>query len=121
MARKVTTQELADRLDSVADNLDKLVNIMTAQAIQPVATQPTAEVNAPTAKQSKEVEVDPAYLAHMSAKAEAHAKTKGEDVVLYARQNKQGQLKLAYAMSQRFVDQIARQKSCRGVIKTFKS
>lgn len=119
MARQVTTQELADRLDNVASNIDKLVNVLTANAVSE-PTQPTAEAPV-TTPQSKTVEVDPAYLAHMSQKAEAHAKAKGEDVVLYARQNKQGQLKLAYAMAGRYHDQIARQPSCRGAVQTFKS
>lgn len=121
MARKVTTQELADRLDNVASNIDKLVNVLTASAIADVPAQPTAEVNNPAPSKTVKDEIDPAYLAHMSQKAEAHAKAKGEDVVLYARKNKQGQLKLAYAMAQRFADQIQRQPSCRGAIQTFKS
>jgi len=113
---KVTTMELAAKLDVVADNLDRLVNAMTAQAItaQPEAAAPEA----PKEEQTT-IKADAAYVDLMSAKAQAHADTKAEPVVLYGRRNKGGETKIAYALQTRFDTQVSKQASCLGAIKLF--
>lgn len=112
---KVTTMELAAKLDVVADNLDKLVNAITAQAItaQPEAAAPEAP------KEQTTIKADAAYVDLMSAKAQAHADTKAEPVVLYGRRNKGGETKIAYALQSRFDTQVSLQASCLGAIKLF--
>jgi hypothetical protein len=65
------------------------------------------------------VKVDDAYLTHQKAKAKAHAESKGENVVLYARKNKLGETKVAYALQERYDTQIAKQPSHLGAIETF--
>jgi hypothetical protein len=67
------------------------------------------------------VNVDPAYLEHMTLKAATHATTKGEEVVLYARKNKLGETKLAYALRSRYDDVVAKQPSCKGAIASFQA
>jgi hypothetical protein len=63
--------------------------------------------------------VDDAYLAHMTAKAADHATVKDESVVLYARRNKAGETKLAYALAPRFNEVVAKQPSCLGSVGVF--
>jgi hypothetical protein len=97
----------------IADKLDTLIGILTAQAeqTQPVAASPTTEGGT--------VQVDEAYLECMTPKAAAHATDKGEETVLYARVNKAGETKLAYALRSRYDAVVAKQPSCKGAVATF--
>jgi len=99
----------------IADRLDTLIDLMTAQASQAAVAAPAA-----TPTEGSSIDVDPEYLAHMTAKAADHATAKGEDVVLYARRNKAGTLKLAYALRARFDTVVAKQPSCIGPVEEFK-
>ncbi len=118
MGKRVTTAELSEKLD-------KLIDVLTTQAMPADSTQTLVEddakliVETPDAEGIETVEVDGAYLDHQKGKAQAHATAKGENVVLYARQNKQGEIKVAYALQERYDTQIARQPSHRGPIATF--
>jgi hypothetical protein len=100
----------------IADRLDTLIDLLTATAIAaPAAT--TVETPAIT---EGDVKVDEAYLAHMNLKAADHATTKGEEVVLYARKNKAGETKLAYALRGRYDEVVKKQPSCIGPVGSFK-
>lgn len=107
----------------ICDKLDTLIGIMTAQAmpaadpVLPEVTTPVTEGDEPEST----VKVDEAYLAHMTAKAADHATAKGEEVVLYARKNKQGTTKLAYALRERYDDVISRQPSHIGAVGSFQA
>ena len=98
----------------IADKLDTLIGILTTQAMEsttPVQTEPTIKDGT--------VKVDPDYMAHMTAKAADHATNKGEEVVLYARHNKAGETKLAYALRSRYDEVVAKQPSCDGAVGSF--
>jgi hypothetical protein len=99
----------------IASKLDTLIDLMTANAlatpsVPAVAAQPT---------EGGKIEVDAAYLTHMKAKASDHATTKGSEVVLYGRKNKGGEIKLAYALRERFDEVVAKQPSCLGEIESY--
>lgn len=96
----------------ILDAILALTDAITATAVAPV-------VNATPAAETADVEVDGAYLEHLQAKAAAHATAKGEDVVLYARRNKAGETKLAYALTSRWDDKVKGQPSTLGVVDTY--
>jgi len=102
-----------DILDALDAGFDRLITALTANAVSPAAP-------AATPTEGSSIDVDPEYLAHMTAKAADHATAKGEDVVLYARRNKAGTLKLAYALRARFDTVVAKQPSCIGPVEEFK-
>ena len=111
MATRVTTAQLGEKLD-------RLVDILSAQAIAaPVATTvaPTEE----TAEETSTIKVDAAYLTHQKGKSQAHSNDKGQPVVLYCRVNKAGETKLAYALVERYNDSIVNQPSHRGEVARF--
>ena len=102
-------------LDSLNDGFDRLITALTANAMAPVAT-----ATAPAAKAAPAApQVDPSYMAHQSAKAAEHATNKGEEVVLYTRRNKSGEVKVAYALRSRFDEVVAKQPSCIGPVGSF--
>ena len=113
----------------IADRLDTLIGIMTAQAM-PVDGATLARTVVPESvvtpvtegdEPESSIAVDEAYLAHMTAKAADHATAKGEEVVLYARKNKQGTTKLAYALRERYDNVIWRQPSHIGAVGSFQA
>ena len=113
MSARVSTAQLGEKLD-------KLIEIMTQQAI--AAPAPVTLVETPTESETpSKVAVDEAYLAHMNLKAADHATAKGSEVVLYARKNKQGETKLAYALRDRYDEQIVRQPSHIGAVGSFQA
>ncbi len=101
----------------ICDKLDTLIGIMTKQAMPAEVTTPVTEGDEPESN----IAVDEAYLAHMTAKAADHATAKGEEVVLYARKNKQGTTKLAYALRERYDDVISGQPSHIGAVGSFQA
>ncbi len=111
--------EMGERTSNkqLADKLDTLIDLMIAGA-QPKAATDTI-IESPTTEGGK-VKVDPDYMAHMTAKAADHATTKGSEVVLYARRNKAGETKLAYALRERYDDVVSGQPSCLGAVGSFK-
>jgi hypothetical protein len=111
MGKQVTTAELSVRLDKLATSVDTLVGALTSAAM-PADEAPATPVT--------KVEADPAYVAHMSIKAQEHAVTKGEEVVLYTRKNKAGECKVAYALRSRYDEVVSKQPSCTGPIGSFK-
>ena len=112
MAKLVTTAQLAEKLDGLADNVGRLVTALTAQSLAP-------EAEAVTPAAQAKPEVDPAYLAHQSTKAAEHATNKGEEVVLYTRRNKAGECKVAYALRSRYDEVVSKQPSCIGPVGSF--
>ncbi len=106
----------------IADKLDTLIDILTAQAM-PVAETPAPSDPGPIRDEGGEaksdIAVDEAYLAHMTAKAADHATAKGDEVVLYARKNKRAETKLAYALRERYDDVIVGQPSHLGAVGSF--
>ena len=98
----------------ILDAILALTDAITSTTIAPVVNAtPVAAV------ETADVEVDGAYLEHLQAKAAAHATAKGEDVVLYARRNKAGETKLAYALASRWDDKVKGQPSTLGVVDTY--
>lgn len=104
----------------ICDKLNTLIGIMTAQAMPAAETPVTTPVTEGDEPEST-VKVDEAYLAHMTAKAADHATAKGEEVVLYARKNKQGTTKLAYALRERYDAVISGQPSHIGAVGSFEA
>ncbi len=109
MGKQVTTAELSERLDGLADSVDRLIGALTAEAL-PDEAKPEA---------TTKVEADPAYVAHQSTKAQEHAIAKGEEVVLYTRRNKANEVKVAYALRSRYDEVVSKQPSCLGPIGSF--
>lgn len=109
----------------ICDKLDTLIGIMTAQAMPaaetPVTTPVTEGGAGGDAVGTDSIAVDEAYLAHMTAKAADHATAKGEEVVLYARKNKRGETKLAYALRERYDAVISGQPSHIGAVGSFQA
>lgn len=110
-ASRVSNKDILDGLES---GFDRLITALTANAV-PAAAKP-----APTTE-GGDIEVDEAYLSHMTVKAADHATLKGEEVVLYSRKNKAGETKLAYALRSRYDEVVAKQPSCLGAVGTFQA
>lgn len=111
-ASRVSNKDILVALDN---GFDRLINALTASAIEPVATATAA----PAPTETPKVAVDPDYVAHQSLKAQEHATSKGEEVVLYTRRNKSGEAKVAYALRSRYDAVVAKQPSCTGAIGSF--
>lgn len=76
-------------------------------------TVPTLEQGAAT----QSLNVNEQYLNRMVEKAQKHSSAKGAGVVLYARRNKSGEVKLAYALMERYAS--LRDNGLIGPIRTF--
>lgn len=109
-ASRTTNKDLAEKLDT-------LIDVLTAQAM-PQAPVIVADA-APSTDGVEVVELDKAYLAHVTAKVTAHQKEKGGEFVLYTRKNKAGEMKLAYAARERYDAQVINQPSHIGAVATF--
>lgn len=116
-AARTSNKDVLDAIQLQTDSIDKLIGVLTATASQAAVTTAPAAVEATAI--SGNVEVDAKYLAHMNIKAAEHATNKGEPTVLYARKNKAGETKLAYALRSRYDEVVAKQPSCLGPIGTF--
>lgn len=114
-ASRTSNRDVLDAIEAQTASIDKLVNALTAGSI---ATQPAVQAGPTT--NGGEIEVDEAYLQHMTVKAAEHATAKGEEVVLYARRNKANETKLAYALRPRYEDILSKQPSCLGPVGSFK-
>jgi hypothetical protein len=118
--QRASIKDVLTAIEAQGDSIDRLITAITAQSIAapaaPAAVVPTVEGG-----ETPTVKVDEAYLSHMTAKAASHAATKGEEVVLYSRKNKGGEVKLAYALRSRYDDVVAKQPSCLGAIESFTS
>jgi hypothetical protein len=116
MSKRVSNEQV---LTAITDGFDKLIGVLTAQAM------PSSEATAPVATKGSDetptIDVDQAYLARMNEKAADHATAQGSEVVLYARINKAGETKLAYALRDRYDTQIAKQPSHIGPVGSFQS
>lgn len=109
-SQRTSNKDVLGAIEAQTASIDALINALTAGAIAPATvTEPSAPVTEETT-----VVVDEAYLAHMTVKAAEHATNKGETVVLYARKNKQGETKLAYALQERYDTVVSKQPSCLG-------
>ena len=112
---RTSNKDILNAVEAQTAAIDKLVNVLTA-----TAAHPKAEKVVTSEPKATSVDVDAAYMAHMTAKAADHATAKGSEVVLYARRNRSGQVKLAYALKERYDSQIERQPSCIGPVGSFK-
>ncbi len=111
--KRTTNKDIIDALAKQGDSIDKLVTALTSQAMPDGGTKGGAPVKTDSPK------VDEAYLTHQKGKSQAHATDKGCEVVLYARVNKAGETKLAYAQRDRYDDVIIGQPSHIGPVATF--
>lgn len=90
----------------IADKLDTLITILTANAqaqapvIEPVAVSEPVVAQAPTEAGMPKIEAK--YEAHMSKKVAALTAKDGEPRVLYVRKNLHGETKLAYCLHSRW-------------------
>lgn len=113
MAERTSNKQLADKLDT-------LIDLMTQQAMAAVPNIPvlTDEVSG-AETETTSIKVDAAYQTHQNGKAQSHADTKGVEVVLYARKNKAGETKLAYALRNRYDEVVSKQPSHLGAVASF--
>lgn len=95
MAERTSNRQILDAIENQTASIDRLVEALTTTAISDAPAKPEAE-------QSNSVDVSEGYLAKMTEKAAAHATKHGAEVVLYARNNKAGETKLAYALRERY-------------------
>lgn len=120
-ASRTSNKDVLNGIEDLAGKIDSLVNVLTQTAMQSATpAQPAATTVQPKADEETSVNVDPAYLAHMQGKAAAHATDKGQDVVLYSRRNKRGEVKLAYALLTRYESVIKKQPSYIGAHALYK-
>ena len=112
MTGRVSNEQVLKALES---GFDRLITALTDNAMPDGDT--TRAIDKTT--EGGTTDVDKKYLAHMTAKAADHATTKGEEVVLYARRNKAGQQKLAYALRSRYDAAVSKQPSCLGPVGSF--
>lgn len=95
MSKRVTTQELAEKLDRLTDVIGALVNNV-AENQTPAAAPEEPEAETP------KIKVSEAYLQHQTEAAQKYANKRETDYVLYARKNKLGETKLAFATADRY-------------------
>jgi hypothetical protein len=113
--QRTSIKDVMGAIETQTASIDALITALTATAVAaPVLTEAVAP-----SIEGGNIEVDASYLAHMQVKAAEHATTKGEDVVLYARKNKSGETKLAYALRSRYDDVVAKQPSCLGPVESY--
>lgn len=89
-----------DILEAVANqtaSIDALVNVLTQNAQAQPAT-PVAETTQEP-EDASSVNIDKRYREHMLAKVQAKCDSDGEDRILYARRNGNGEVKLAYRLA----------------------
>jgi len=112
MGERTSNKEILVAIEGQTASIDKLVTALTQQVLPA-----TREV--PDAANGGDLEIDGKYLAHQNMKAADHATAKGSEVVLYARKNKRGETKLAYALRERYDTVIAGQPSHLGAVGSF--
>lgn len=117
--QRTSQKDVLEAVQAQTASIDALVAALSRDAIATTETQSPVAVSNDIAE--TEVSVDAAYLEHMTAKAADHATNKGETVILYARRNKAGETKLAYALQERFDTVVAKQPSCLGPMGSFKA
>ena len=113
-SQRTTNKDIVDAIAKQATSIDALVATLTTQAM-PIE----ASVIAATPSKTDSPKVDDAYLTHQKGKSQAHATDKGCEVVLYARVNKAGETKLAYAQRDRYDSVITGQPSHIGAVASF--
>jgi hypothetical protein len=86
-------------MKDVMEAIQGLTAAVQATLVAPVAA-PVATTPAPTGETS--VPLDASYEAHMKAKVQDFANSKGEDCILYARKNGRGEVKLAYCLASKW-------------------
>ena len=93
--KRVSNEQLLAALTDLPAAIAAAMQATTVAA--PVATnvapEPTGETN---------IQVDAQYLNHMVEKVTTWAKDKGEDCILYARENVRGETKLAYCLASKW-------------------
>ena len=82
--------------------IEGLTAAVQATLVAPVAQAPVAIATAPTPTGETSVNLDASYEAHMKAKVQDFANSKGEDCILYARKNGRGEVKLAYCLASKW-------------------
>ncbi len=115
--QRASNKDVLDAIAKQGESIDKLINVLTAQSM-PVEAPVEDKTTEGKAKDPR-IAVDDAYLTHQKGKAQAHADSKGTEVVLYCRVNKAAETKLAYALRERYDDTIVNQPSHRGAVATF--
>ena len=83
----------------IADKLDTLISILTANAQAQVAA-PVVET--PKATPTNDINIPEGYMNHMANKLSKLVALDGQKRVLYARRNQAGEVKLAYCLKSRW-------------------
>jgi hypothetical protein len=115
---RTSNKDVLNSVEQLTSKIDSLVDALVANAQPKADATPTAIEETAT---EGGIQVDPAYMACMTEKAANHATSKGSEVVLYARRNKAGEHKLAYALRERYDDVVSKQPSCIGPVGTFQA
>ena len=89
----MTTERTSNK--QILDAILALTEAITATKVAPVVQKQET----PT---ESTVNVDAAYLNHMTTKVADFAKAKGEDAIIYARKNGRGETKLAYCVASKW-------------------
>ncbi len=119
-SQRTSQKDVLNAIEAQTASIDALVNALTAKEIAAPSNEGDTEGAVSTAAIAEtEVPVDAAYLSHMTAKAADHATAKGQTVILYARRNKAGETKLAYALQERYDSVVSKQPSCIGPMGSF--
>ena len=102
-ASRTSNKDILEAIEAQTAAISNLVTAISGTvaakpaADTPVDTGAVVEENKPST-----LRVKPEYMTHMRAKAQDHANTKGETVILYGRVNLAGEHKLAYCLGTRW-------------------
>ncbi len=101
---RTSNKQILEAIERLTGAVEKLVINQTPNipTLNPDSEGTGANVQPTNPQRGADIRIDPKYLEHMQHKAQDHATLKKEDVVLYSRRNKTGEIKLAYALASRF-------------------
>lgn len=118
-AERTSNKDILAAINEQTSAINALVGALTQPKAEPVVSEPVAApVNTPAVNSgTPEVKVPAGYMTHQRTKAQDHATAKGERVVLYARENLNGETKLAYCLASRWSS--LRDNGLIGAIDTF--
>lgn len=96
--QRTSNKDILDAINGLGDSIaNAIANAMTQNASAPA--QPEAASSEPT---EQSVKVPQSYRDHVMAKVQDKCDSDGEDRVLYARRNLNGETKLAYCLASRW-------------------
>lgn len=121
--QRTTNKDILEALEAQTAAIGALAEAIsgnvTPQPFKAPAADNVPTLTTPVAKgeAAQSLNVNEQYLNRMVEKAQKHSSAKGAGVVLYARRNKSGEVKLAYALMERYAE--LRDNGLIGPIRTF--